>query len=191
MNTQAERKKGGFTLIEVLLATALTVVLLGAIYSTFFLVAKARDGANDSLVTLYETQKTMDILRREVEAMSGNMMLVDKEYFGKKGSSLSFSAFSPKDGVLSNISYFVKENGNKNTIDLMKQMQEPGGAVENAPLIDDVQEFSVQANSGGKWVGTLQAPNPPDNVRVSLKFLFKGQPFTIEETITPRVGKML
>lgn len=191
MRRQAERKNGGFTLIEVLLATALTAVVLGAVYGTFFLVAKARDGANESVVRLYEAQKTMDILRREIEAMSGQLMLVDKEYFGKRGSSFSFSAFSPKDGILSHIGYFLQKGGDKNTIDLWKELKRPGGAIENAPLIENIEEFSVQINSGGQWQRTVQAPTPPGDVRITLKFLFKGQPFAIEETVTPRVGKVL
>ncbi|MDA8086919.1 MAG: prepilin-type N-terminal cleavage/methylation domain-containing protein [Nitrospiraceae bacterium] len=188
-----KRKDGGFTLIEVLLATALTVVVLAAVYGTFFLVEKAREGANGSLVRMYEAQKIMDVLRREIEAMNGPVTLVDKEYFGKRGASLSFSAFSPKNGVLSKISYFAQEGDkkDKDTIDLIKELQAPGGAIENAPLIENIEEFSVQIYSGGKWVRTLQASSPPGDVHVTLKILFKGTPLIMEETVTPRIGKQL
>lgn len=186
-----DRKNGGFTLIEVLLATALTVVVLAAVYGTFFLVEKAREGANGSLVRMYEAQKIMDVLRREIEAMNGPVTLVDKEYFGKKGSSFSFSAFSPNNGVLSGISYFAKEGNKKGTIDLVKELRMPGGAIENATMMENIEEFSVQVNSGGTWVRTVQAGSPPGDVHVVLKILFKGKPLTMEETVTPKIGKLL
>ncbi len=185
------RKNGGFTLLEVLLATALTVVVLAAVYGTFFLVEKAREGANSSLVKMYEAQKIMDVLRREIEAMDGPVILVDKEYFGKKGSSFSFSAFSPQNGVLSKISYYAKEGDKKGTIDLFKELQTPDGAIENAPMIENIKEFSVRIYSGGKWVRNVQAGNPPGDVHVTLKMYFKGAPLTLEETVTPRIGKIL
>ncbi len=50
---ERKKKNGGFTLLEVLLATALTAVVLAAVYGTFFLVERAREGANGSLVRMY------------------------------------------------------------------------------------------------------------------------------------------
>ncbi len=183
---------GGFTLLEVLLATALTVIVLGAVYATFFLVEKASSRGQQSLLVLYEAQKTMDLLRRELEAAEGPMTVVDKEYFGKHGSTLSFTAFSPKNGVLSKIVYSAKEGDEKNrTITLGKELQAPGRKPQEDDLLEDIDEFSVQVYSGGKWVNTLEAGSPPEDVRITLRIVFKDEPLTLEETVTPRIGKQL
>lgn len=183
--------EGGFTLLEVLLATALTVVVLGAVYGTFFLVERASHGGQDSLLGLYEAQKTMDLLRRELEAANGPLRVIDKEYFGKHGSTLSFTAFSPKNGVLSDITYSAKEGGKKETITLEKQLQAQGQNAERAELLENIDRFSVQVYSGGKWVNTVNASSPPADIRVLLTVMFKGKPLTLEETVTPRIGRQL
>ncbi|MDA8085928.1 MAG: prepilin-type N-terminal cleavage/methylation domain-containing protein [Nitrospiraceae bacterium] len=182
----------GFTLLEVLLATALTVIVLGAVYATFFLVERASRRGQQSLLVLYEAQKTMDLMRRELEASEGPMTIVDKEYFGKHGSTLTFSAFSPRDGVLSKIVYLAKEGDEKNrTITLEKQLQTPGRKPQEADLLENIDEFQVQAYSGGKWASTLEAGSPPDEMRITLKLVFKDKPIVLEETVTPRIGKQL
>lgn len=182
---------GGFTLLEVLLATALTVIVVGAVYATFSLVQRAAGTGQQSLRMLYEAQKTMDTLRCELEASEGPMTAVDKEYFGKKGSTLSFTAFSPGDGVLSRIVYSVKEGRKEGTIDLEKEQEAPGGKAEKAGLLDNIGQFSVQAFSDGKWVGTINASRPPQVLRVVLKIYFKDRPFVLQETVRPRIGSQL
>ncbi|MDA8388181.1 MAG: prepilin-type N-terminal cleavage/methylation domain-containing protein [Nitrospiraceae bacterium] len=186
--------EGGFTLLEVLLATALTVIVMGAVYGTFFLLQRAAGGGQQSLQRLYEAQKTMDMLRRELEAAKGPMTVVDKEYFGHKGSTLSFTAFSPANGVLSTIIYSARATeggGQGETIDLEKEQKAPGGRTEKADLLDNIGEFSVQVFSGGKWVRTIEADQPPQDIKVTLKISFKGRPFVLQEIAAPRIGNQL
>lgn len=183
---------GGFTLLEVLLATALTVIVMGAVYATFSLVERAAGGGQQPLRRLYEAQKTMDTLRRELEASTGPMTVVNKEYFGKKGSTLTFTAFSPLNGVLSNIVYSVRESAKAGSIDLEKEQQAYyGGELEKADLMDNIGAFSVQTFSDGKWAGTFEGDQPPQEIRVVLKIYFKDRPFVLREIITPRIHSRL
>lgn len=184
-------KRAGFTLLEVLLATALTVIVMGAVYATFSLLERAAGNGQQPLQRLYEAQKTMDTLRRELEASEGPVNAVEKEYFGKKGSTITFTAFSPMNGVLSKIVYSVKEGRKAGTIDLEKEQQAPGGNLEKADLLDNIKEFSVQTFSGGRWVGTIEASEPPREMRVVLGIYFKDRPFVLRELVRPMIGKTL
>ncbi len=47
----------GFTLIEMLLALALLSIVLGALYSTFFLSHRAMEGIDGGLVKLQECRR--------------------------------------------------------------------------------------------------------------------------------------
>jgi len=180
----------GFTFIEVLIAALLTSVILGALYGTFFLADRAREEGGDSMLRLYEAQKVMDAMRRELEAVKGGIELRDKEYFGKQASGISFQSYSPKRGILSKMDYSVKED--KGFLRLEKEESFlHGQAARSVVLLEEIDEFIVEVNSGGKWVKTYSAGAGPSSLRVTLKVPFKGRLFTLTETVTPRIGKVL
>lgn len=178
----------GFTLIEILIATALAAIVLSAVYGTFFLVERAKDGASDSMLRLYEAQKTMDVIRRELEAMKGgSLSLTDREYLGKKGSSIEFAAFSPKSGLPSKIRYEAgEENG---VLFIRKTLSAAGQPRQEAVLLEEVEGFSIEVLSEGKWVKALYSTNGTARaVRVSLEIPFKGRTLRLRETAIPRIG---
>ncbi len=183
------KNRNGFTLLEILLATLLTAIVLGAVYSSYFLMEKAREGAGGSLRRLYEAEKTMDMMDSELAAIVNSVTVTDREYYGKETSGLSFGGFSPKRGIISAVSYSVLEE--KGRLSLQKEIAWPGGRVSKGVLLDDIDEFMVEAYSGGKWVKTFQSNSAPDAVRVTLKFTFKGRPVTLSDTVVPRIGKSL
>ena len=177
--------KGGFTLLEVLLAVLLVGVVLGAVYGTFNLVERAKEGSSESLLRLYEARKTMDTMRREIEAMQGPFEVADREFYGKQGSSISFTGFSPQWGVFSKVAYSIVDEGGK--LDLQKEFQLPGQAKpRTAILLENVEAFTVEVYTGGKWVKTLQSGGSGSPVRITMKIPFKGSFLTLTETAQSR-----
>lgn len=182
------KKRHGFTLIEILIALSLTAIILGAIYATFFLADRAKESAGGSMLRLYEGQKIMDLMRRELEALTGHVQLIDKEYFGKQASGISFKGFSPKRGILSDIEYSIaEENG---TLKLGKKEKVLGQKEARAVILDQIEEMKIEVNSGGKWVKAWEGDSP-QLLRVTLSFPFKGRICTLIETVKPRMNKSL
>jgi general secretion pathway protein J len=195
--------EAGFTLLELLVAFAILTIILGAIYGTFFLSHKALDGIDDTLLKLQECRMTLDTLGREMESALYNpsdrlstFKIEDRDLYGKQASRVVFTTFSPLTPGLSLVSYYVDENNGKLT--LMKNIRSaftPGNPEEKGVgLIDDLRAFSVEAMLKGKWVRTWDAADTsvlPEEIRVTITFTLKDKPFTLYETIDPRIGRTL
>jgi prepilin-type N-terminal cleavage/methylation domain-containing protein len=180
----------GFTLLEVLIAIVLTSAILGAVYATFSMVDMAKEGASESLLRLYEAQKAVDMMKKEVESVKGPLTVTDKEFLGKQTSSLAFNCLSPKRGIISAVSYALV-NAEDGKFNLSKSAQLPGGPIANAVLLEDVQEFTVEAKGiDGKWVKTWSGANPAE-IRLMLKIPFKDRSLTLTEVAKPRIGNPL
>ncbi|MDA8155253.1 MAG: prepilin-type N-terminal cleavage/methylation domain-containing protein [Actinomycetota bacterium] len=187
--------KKGFTLLEVLVAVAIGALVLAAVYGTFFMVQKATDTAGGSLDRLYECRKAIDVLRDELASAQAPVNVTGKEYLGKKGSTVSFVTYSPKTGLLTATSYFVREK--KGNLSLVKQIVEPGRPAREAVILDRINSFLVEVNTGGgQWTdsgsysgGQMSAGQ--EAIRISLSLDFKGSPITLSESVTPMIGRTL
>jgi general secretion pathway protein J len=197
-NTEA-----GFSLLELLVAFAILTIVLGAIYSTFFLSHKALDGIDDTLLKLQECRMTLDTLGREINSAFYSpsnsisaFRLEDRDFYGKQASKVVFTAFSPLTPGLSLVSYYVDENNGR--LALMKKIH--GAGTSDIPnrkgveLIDDLRAFSVEAMLKGKWVRTWDAADTktvPEEIRIRITFTLKDKPLTLYETVVPKIGRKL
>jgi general secretion pathway protein J len=198
LNTEA-----GFSLLELLVAFAILTIILGAIYGTFFLSHRALDGMDDTLLKLQECRMTLDTLGREMDSAFYSpstsisaFRIEDRDLYGKQASRVVFTAFSPLTPGLSRVSYYVDENNGKLT--LMKNIHSaftPDTPEERGiDLIDDLQAFSVEAMLKGKWVRTWDTADTnavPEEIRVTITFTLKDKPFTLYETVAPKIGRKL
>ncbi len=193
----------GFTLLEMLVAIAILTIILGAVYSTFFLSNKALDGVDNTLLKLRECRMTLDTIGREMDSALYNrsstfpvFKMEDRDLYGRQASKLAFTAFSPLVPGLSLVSYYVDDNGGKLT--LMKKIHSsyiPDNPEDKGvDLIENIRAFSVEANLDGKWVRTWDAAEMdgvPQELRVTITFTMKDKPFTLYETIYPKIGSVL
>ncbi|MBA4372454.1 MAG: hypothetical protein C0402_06285 [Thermodesulfovibrio sp.] len=176
-------KNKGFTLLEVLLSLLLLTIVLGAIYSTFFLAQKAVTGIDDSLLKLQEGRSLLDTLSREIDAAvylqsksKSLFKIEDRDIYGKQTSRLTFTTLSPQRPGLSRVTYHIEEHDK--ILVLYKKMDNPyrespesratdstaGGTVpnqsENLPkelpteLIEGLESFTVEVKEGTNWVKT-------------------------------------
>ncbi len=195
-----ERK--GFTLLEVLIAVAVTAVIIAALYSTFFLSRRAVDAVDDSLVRLQEARSMLDVMKREIESSLYDPMKLytlfkvdDRDFYGKQASQLVVTTFAPSLPGVSKITYAVEENNGKLT--LTKKIDAAfGKAVETRSfaLMEDIDSFTVETGYSDKWIKTWDSAvnkGTPEQVRISVAFRIKKEdaPLIVTEIAKPRTGQ--
>ncbi len=198
------RESGGFTLLEVLIAFAITCIIMAALYSTFFISHKAVTTVDDSLLRLQECRATLDVMKRELESCLYDrnknytvFKLEDRDFFGKETSQLTFTSFSPLLPGLSKIAYTVEEDDKKLTLNksMISAYSQPTDKPMSVPLIEDIQSFTVEALYNGKWVKTWdgELSNLPEQVRITVSICPKkgAAPLTMSDIARPRIGNAL
>lgn len=201
MSLLSSKTRGGFTLIEVLVALAILTVVLGAVYSTFFLSHRAVEGLDDTMVKLQETRKTLDILRRELESVvyserseSSMLKIEDRDYYGKMATTISFTAFSNFRPGLSLITYRIQEDDGKMT--LVKNVKSPymKTTTEDVELIENVGGFSAEVRRQDQWIKTWDTEinkQVPDEIRITLSVPVKERQLAVFDTAKPRIGRTI
>lgn len=216
MNTKRKSKEAelassagvqGFTLIEVLISLALLVIVLAAVYSSYFSVQRAIDRFDGISLKYHEIRTSLDIMRREIEsallrnpqtedesAPKASFVIMDRDVFGKTSSSLDLTAFSFKGSRVNAISYFVEEEDR--ILTLLKRekpayTRSEGYTVE---MIEDIESFTIETLFNNEWVKTWDTANTgqlPDIVRISVEFDDNGKIIRLTEYARPKVGKPL
>ncbi|MBF0560136.1 MAG: prepilin-type N-terminal cleavage/methylation domain-containing protein [Nitrospirae bacterium] len=195
-------RDSGFTLIELMLAMVLLTIVLGAVYSSFFVSEKALNGLDESLLKMQECRKAIDILGRETESIFYNISdkncivrVDDRDFYGKQASRFSFTAYSPMVQGLAAISYYVEEKDGKLTLyKKIRSYLKPDDSSPGVEIIEGVDSFMVEALSNAKWTKTWDASataTVPDQVRITITILTRDRPVTLYETVTPMIGKNL
>ena len=204
------KSEKGFTLLEVLIAIALFSIVMGALYSTFFLSHKAVDALDDSLVKLQESRTVIDTLKRELESAVYEerktytiFKIDDRDFYGKQASQVVFTAFSPLLPGLARVEYTVDEVDGK--LVLRKKIfsaYAKTAETESIELMDDVESFSIEVRDQDKWVKTWDGAltkKMPDEIRISLQIVTKksedqenpSPPYVISEVALPKYMKSL
>jgi general secretion pathway protein J len=196
-----------FTLIEVMVSLTLLIVVLGAIYSTFFSVQTAMERFDDVSLKYHEARTALDIIRREIESallkdptieddskIKASFVIKDRDIFGKNTSSLELTSFSFKGYNPNSISYFIKSSDN--SLSLFKKEKPPlvqsnGYTLE---ILENIESFSVETLFNSRWVRTWDASETgrlPEVVRVIIEFNDNGKIVKFTEYARPRVGSQL
>lgn len=197
----------GFTLLEVVISLLLMVVVLSAVYGTFFTVHRVTERFNDLPVKYHETRTTLDIMRREIESSfikipeteespehEALFVIKDRDILGSNSSELNLTAFSIGGRGIGVISYFVEEDDEK--LRLLKQQgsvidPDSGYTVE---MIEDIGSFTVETFYNGKWVKTWDSSETgrlPDIVKLRIEFDDNGKTISLTEYAKPRTGSVL
>jgi len=192
--------ESGFTLLELLLAFALLSILLGALYSTFFLSHKAMEGMDQTLVKLQEGRMALDTICREIEsAYDGKagknfiFKIEDRDFYGKQASKFALVTFSPLLPGTSTVSYDVEEiEGN---LTLLKKIHSTHGSEaegKGIEVLEGIQAFLVEARDGSGWVKTWDVSERkglPDEVRITITVSLKDRRLSFFERARPQMGR--
>lgn len=192
----------GFTLLEMLIALALTSMILAGLYSAFFLSQRAREEAEASLTKLQECRTALDIMRRELDALVYDatntatlFTVADGDFYGKQASRLTFTTLSPHIPGLSTVSYYVEEREGRLT--LLKKLSGAygiGHEGKGEEVIEDIEHFALEVNDNGIWTrvwDAAEAKHAPSEIKVTLTAAADGKSISVFETIRPKIGRRL
>lgn len=205
-----KRSKYGFTIIEVLISLAILTIILGAIYSSFFISERAIKRFEDVSLKYHEVRTALDIMRREIEgaffttaeaqSVSGKtenrtyFLIEDRDILGKPVSRLRLTAFSSQSGIVNAISYYVEEKDGR--FNLLKTESPTGIKTKerSIEMIEGIESFTVETLFNNNWIktwDTTQINELPDIVRVGITFDDKGKEVTLTEYARPKIGREL
>lgn len=200
----------GFTLLEVLIAVAVLSIVLGAIYTTFFLTHRALAGMDQSLVKIQESRALVETLKREIESALYDeedaytvFKMDDRDFYGRQASELTVTSFAPVVNGLAKISYHIEEKNDRLSITKTVTpafQQKP--EVNTIELLEDVESFTLEAAYKDQWVKTWDSSlskTIPEEVKITLtlRTIRNGgeaqsvPPFVLSDTATLRVGRIL
>lgn len=188
----------GFTLLEVLLALALSSFVLVALYTTFFTTDKVVSGIDEKMVKLQEAREVLDMLRRELESMFykkdsayTKFKIVDRDDFGKQTSRVGFTTFSGTGSELKSVEYFVKkENGKLLLVKKFLPLFDEREPFE-ITVIEELEEFIVEANRGLKTWDSELTLRIPDYVSLTLKFPINNKTVTLRQRAYPKIDAVM
>lgn len=208
----------GFTLLEILISLVLLIIVLGAVYSSFFTVQRALERFDVVSLKYHEVRSALDQMRREIEgsfykSSASNdpennktaFILQDRDILGIPASVLHLSAYSFTRSGSKEVFYFVKEKDD--TLALYKKETLPFALTEEQELpltnsdqgysiemIDNISGFTVESLIEDEWIKTWDSKEKgtvPEIVRLSIEFDDNGQKIRLTEYARPKIGRPL
>lgn len=203
----------GFTLIEILISLTLLIVVLGAVYSSFFSAQRVFERFNNVSVKYHEARSALDIMRREIESAllkkpltveqnvreqdiinSTAFVMKDRDVMGKNSSELGLTSLSFKGNAVMTNSYYIEEKDGKMNLVKKQTPLGPRSGSYTMEMIDDVEGFTVETLFNAQWVRTWDTGNTgslPEVVRISIEFDDNGKKVRLVEYARPRIGEKL
>lgn len=198
----------GFTLLEVLIATALLALFLTILYRVFFTTLKAEDRVTKDLDLYLDIRQTLDTMSMEVQSafFSGKHLRTffigeRSDSLGRITSSLSFTTFTypllqegmPASDMVA-VSYSVEDKDGGLT--LLKGVWNPyleGGDKKSQlwmPLVEGIEGFEVEFYNGREWAKAWDATlerRLPSAVRVTITIKEGEEERRLSATALPRL----
>jgi len=181
---KAER---GFTLLELLVATAIGSVVIFALYMGFSSLLSGREAISGASERSREASRFVDSFSREVQSayysagagpsfFRGGLSTAGAPSSTMEFTSISYPSGGGASGDLVAIRYSVGEDGRS----LVKEIWDPFGAGKDpvrVEVLGGVKGFDVSFYDGKSWSGAWDAGlenGLPEAVSVEVKILDKG-----------------
>lgn len=202
-NSAGPSGRGGFTLLEVLIAVTLLAILASALYGSYFAVLRARERSAQGMEGRRELAATLDLIRREVSSALYSrddkrlrFVVEDRDRFGKPFSTLELTCLTPPAGSprresgTSNVRYRMLEKGERRMLVRQERdaAQERDGAAY--PQMERITSFLVECYDGTQWVrswDTVLNNSLPQRVRVTVQVEEEGKTVEFSMYATPMV----
>jgi type II secretion system protein J len=189
----------GFTLIEVLLAIALSALLLTIIYWTYFSINKSIDAATENQEVLETGRLLSELVKKDIRGIrAGVFPFIGKNEVidGQAAGQLEFVTTAKLTGeklALRRIGYALISNNKNDRILVRKESADLNNALNNNARIFEVSRivsgFQLEFYNGTDWVAEWDSTAtgvPPKQIRVIIDVAdAKGnnRRFTAEESI--------
>jgi type II secretion system protein J len=199
--------QGGFTLIEMLAASAMAAVLIGSLYASLNAAFKARRVALGACETLRRTHRTLDLIRSDLQSACVPNGVLAGGFVGQTGQGmlgagsddLSFYAsamdIEPDEGIgdIKQIEYACVDSGGGQTILERRITTNLLATVTPEPkrevICRGVRAFKVSYFDGTAWQDSWDSANfdntLPKVVQVTLELESASgdQPLRITQTV--------
>ena len=196
----------GFTLLELLVAMSLLVIIVGALYGTYFALVRGRDTAVAGMESRRELRETLDQLRREISSAiysptSGDTRLhfivEDRDDYGRPASNLDFTALAPprsgSQPQSDQMAVAYRSVVRDGRLVLMRQAKDISVSTDPVPYpqVEELEGFLVECLSGDKWSrswDTAMNRSLPKLVRITLRVREGAKTVDYVTIATPRVS---
>jgi general secretion pathway protein J len=189
----------GFTLIEVLLAVALSTLLMMAIYWTYFSINRSIDAATENQEVLETGRLLSELIKKDIRGIrAGVFPFVGKNEVidGQIAGQIEFVTTAKLTGekpALRRIGYALISNNKDERILVRKESTDLNSALTSTARIFEVSRivsgFQLEFYNGTDWVAEWDSTAtgaPPKQIRVIMDVVdAKGnnRRFTAEENI--------
>ncbi len=172
----------GFTLLEVLVAVAVSAILLTALYATFFSVFRAGGTSSELLEARLRTGRFIDRFSRDVHGayiegkVGADLFVGEPKGMGSVVSFMSFTYPVIKKGTpasgLAGVSYSTTETADG--LSVFREVWNPYvGEKARAEILKHVRSFEVEYYDGSSWVkawDSTRVNKLPAAVRAKVEF---------------------
>jgi general secretion pathway protein J len=189
----------GFTLIEVLLALALSALLLTTVYWTYFSISRSIDAATEGHDAMETGRGLIELLKRDVRGITlakFPLVATIDEIDGQKVGAIEFTTtahLGQDTRQLTRVGYALVQDSNGKKILVRRQTKNLRDEVVEfdmtSELSDIVSGFSLGFYDGTDWVDNWDSKTRnglPKQVRITLDISDrrgKTKTFTTEESI--------
>lgn len=201
--SEMDTKDKGFTLFEILIAIALSSLLLVIVYSTYFSIARSIDGTMGTQELLETGRILLEMLKRDLRGISGTgfpfIAGVD-EVDGKMVSNMIFVTSTPNSTNpfrWNKVGYTLIEDRQRQWVFVKKTAKNPNDDLDQLGSVFEVtrlvSSFRLAFFDGAEWVEKWDSRSTgklPKQVRITVELSDEQkhvQTFTIEESIPSAV----
>jgi general secretion pathway protein J len=143
LNFRRMRKgNGGFTLIEVLLALAMSALLLTTVYWTYFSINRSIDAASEGREAMETGRSLLEIFKQDIRGISPRRITLtgsNGEIDGQKAATIDFATtayLGPETRQVTRVGYSLVQDSEGKKILVRKQTRN---------LRDEVTEFEMRS----------------------------------------------
>lgn len=193
------KESSGFTLIEVLLALALSALLLTTVYWTYFSINRSIDAATEGHEAMETGRILIELLKRDIRGMiPGKLPLVaiNEEVDGQKATAINFATtahLGSDTHRLTRVGYALVQDQDGGKVLIRKQTRNLRDEVVEFEMTSElsriVNTFALDFYDGTDWVDNWDSKAKgvlPKQVRITLDISDrkgKTRTFTTEESI--------
>ncbi len=188
----------GFTLLEILIATVLVVIVIGAVYGSLSMAERVIPGRGESLERLTEARRFLDVLSYEIESSfmlkkddSTGIYLIPADVEGKTGSEIELTTLWGAENIPRRVRYkLTKTDG---LLAIEKTITDYGGKDRPYSLmaLEGVSGFRITVMNKGteapSWDSTKEG-RLPELVQIELTLNLNERDIYLKRKVIPRIG---
>ena len=194
-----QSKSNGFTLIEMLLAIALSALLLVTVYSTYFSIARSIDTTLETQELLETGRVLLEMIKRDIRGIAGGrfpLVSTLEEIDGKLVTNVSFITSTPSTTNpfrWSKVGYALTRDEQSRWIFIKKEAGNPNDDLDQLGKVFEISKlvtsFRLTFFDGTEWLEQWDSRSTgklPKQIRITVEISDEKknvQTFTAEEGI--------